>query len=292
MAKYFDKFPLVSYSNNVVKNIIARVNITEQTRKDINANFDFVLTDGASRADIVSNSYYGSPWYDWVLYLNNQIVDPYHDYYVSEDNLKKLIIAKYSSIEAAQQRILHYRNNWAIDDGEIDVDVYNGLSGKLKKYYKPKVNLNNQVISYTRLQEDWIRSTNKTLELTIDPEYISSYAIDDIISQTSTGAKATVKQIDTNKNIVTVQHVSGVFATSAAITNINAGPIEQYLDTDGQYKNRYLWQTITDDEASFWEPVTAYDYETEQNVLKRYISIIKSEYITDIDKLLQLQMTG
>lgn len=290
MAKYFDKFPLVSYSNNVVKNIIARVDFMTQTQNDINSKFDFVLTDGLSRPDLISHSYYNSPWYDWVVYLNNKIVDPYHDYYLSEDDIKKMIITKYGSVEAAQARILHYRNNWAIDDGVIDVDIYNGLNGNIKKYYKPNINLNNQIISYSRLQEDWTKTTNKTLELTLDPVYLAYYSVDDIITQTSTNAKATVKKIIPEQNILIVQHVFGSFSTSDAITNINDGPIERYLDSDGVYKNKKLWQIIDDEEASFWEPVNAYDYEMEQNVLKRYISIIKADYIADIDKILQIQM--
>jgi hypothetical protein len=292
MAKYFDKFPLVSYSNNVAKNIIARVDFTSKTRNDINANFDYVLQDGLSRPDMVSQAYYNSPWYDWVLYINNNVMDPYYDYYVSEENLNEYIISKYGSLESARRRIVHYRNNWAIDDGTIDISVYDNLSGKLKKYYKPNISITNQVLNYSRIQEDWIRTTNKVIELTMDPTYISNYIVNDIILQTSTDAKATVKQIVADKNILIIHHVVGEFDTSAVILDINTGPTEQYLDTDGTYKNKKLWETITADEAAFWEPITAYDYETEQNALKKYITIIKSDYILDIDKMLSNELAG
>lgn len=292
MGKYFDKFPLVSYSNNVVKNIIARVDFTTQTRNDINANFDYVLQDGVSRPDLLSHSYYSSPFYDWVIYLNNKMIDPYHDYYVSEDDMKKMIIAKYGSLEIAHQTIMYYRNNWAIDDGTIDTAIYEGLSGKLKKYYKPNIDERNQILDYSRLQEDWIRTTNKTIQLSLADGYVDNYNINDIISQSSSGASATIKSIDAVNNILTVQHVTGVFELSAVILAINTGPTEQYIDSDGTYKTKKLWQNIDDDEAGFWEAVSAFDYETEKNVLKRYINIIKSEYITDIDKILQSQMAG
>jgi hypothetical protein len=292
MAKYFDKFPLVSYSNNVAKNILARVDFASKTRNDINANFDYVLQDGLSRPDMVSQAYYNSPWYDWVLYINNNIMDPYYDYYVSEENLNQYIISKYGSLESARRRIVHYRNNWAIDDGTIDIGVYDNLSGKLKKYYKPNISITNQILNYSRIQEDWIRTTNKVIELTLDPAYISNYAINDVIVQSSTDAEATVKQIVADKNILIIHHVVGEFDTSAVILDINTGPTEQYLDTDGTYKNKKLWETITADEAAFWEPVTAYDYETEQNAIKKYITIIKSEYILDIDKMLSNEFAG
>ncbi len=41
---------------------------------------------------------------------------------------------------------------------------------------------------------------------------------------------------------------------------------------------------LLDLEASFWSPVTAYDYEEEQNELKRYVNIIKASYLPDIEK--------
>jgi hypothetical protein len=241
---------------------------------------------------MVSQAYYNSPWYDWVLYINNNVMDPYYDYYVSEENLNEYIISKYGSLESARRKIVHYRNNWAIDDGTIDISVYDNLSGKLKKYYKPNISITNQVLNYSRIQEDWIRTTNKVIELTLDPAYISNYNVNDIILQTATDAKASVKQIIADKNILIVHHIVGEFATSAAILDINTGPTEQYLDTDGTYKNKKLWETITADEAAFWEPVTAYDYETEQNAIKKYITIIKSDYILDIDKMLSNELAG
>jgi hypothetical protein len=147
-------------------------------------------------------------------------------------------------------------------------------------------------MNYSRLQEDWIRTTNKIIELTLDPAYISNYDVNDVIVQTSTDAEATVKQIITDKNIMIVHHIVGEFETSAAILDINTGPIEQYLDADGTYKNKNLWQTIDDDESAFWDAVTAYDYETEQNAIKKYVTIIKSDYILDIDKMLSNELAG
>lgn len=292
MGKYFDKFPLVSYSNNVVKNIIARVDFTTQIRNDINASFDYVLADNVQRPDLISHVYYNTPFYDWVIYLNNKIVDPYYDYYSSEQDMQKVIISKYGSVDAATKKIVHYRNNWAIDDSTIDIAVYDSLSGKLKKYYKPNINFNNQIMDYSRLQEDWIRTTNKIVQLTFAAGVVDNYNIDDTITQSSTDATGTIKYIDSTNNILTVQHVTGGFETSDVLLDINPGPTEEYLDADGEYKTRYLWQTIDDDEAGFWEAVSAYDYELEQNVLKRYINIIKTEYLSDIDKLLQNQMAG
>jgi hypothetical protein len=45
-----------------------------------------------------------------------------------------------------------------------------------------------------------------------------------------------------------------------------------------------LKENISTLEASFWAPVYAYEYEEEQNELKKYISLIKSSYVPDVEK--------
>lgn len=291
MAKYFDRFPLVSYSGSVAKNLMIRVDFTQATKNDLYSKFDYVLDEAIYRPDLISDTYYGSPYYDWLIYMQNNIVDPYHDFYKSESDLQKMIISKYGSVESATRNIIHYRNNWAIDDGMISQEIYDNLAVNLKKYYKPNVNLNNQIIGYSRVQEDWIRSTNKAIQVTLAPGLISTYEVGDVITQSSTSARGTIKQKQDDKNILLIQHITGTFETSENILEINTGPTEQYVDTDGTIKTRKLWQMIPDDEAPFWAPVTAYEDENEKNVLKRYVTIIKDSYLQDIDTLFTQQVS-
>ena len=84
MSKYFDKFPLVNYNGVLAKNLMVKADFTETAKRDIYSNFDYVLEEGMTRPDMISNAYYNSPYYDWLIYLSNNIIDPYHDYYKSE----------------------------------------------------------------------------------------------------------------------------------------------------------------------------------------------------------------
>ena len=45
-----------------------------------------------------------------------------------------------------------------------------------------------------------------------------------------------------------------------------------------------LNENITVGEEAFWSPVYAYDYEDEQNELKKYIKMVKSGYLSDVEK--------
>jgi hypothetical protein len=268
MSRYFNKFPLVDYNGTPAKNILARVDFTDQTKKDIYVNFDYVLQEGSTRPDILSFNYYNSTQYDWLIYMTNDIIDPYHDYYKSQADFKNYIVGKYGTAEIARSKILFYRNDWAPDESLITETVYDSLNIVVKKYWKPKLNSTNQIVGYERVKEDWTVSTNRIVQLVVD-EDISGFNIGDTISQPSVNASGVLVSKDVDAGILIVQHVEGEFEISAAdsITNVIV-----------------LRVNISALEASFWTPVYAYDYEEEQNELKKYISMIKSSYVPDVEK--------
>jgi hypothetical protein len=268
MSRYFTRFPLVDYNGVPAKNILARVDFTDQTKKDIYANFDYVLQEGTSRQDILSFNYYNSAQYDWLINLTNNVVDPYHDYYMSASDFKNYINGKYDSISSARTKILFYRNDWAPDESLISETVYENLQPNIKKYWKPKLNNTNQIVGYERVKEDWTVSTNRIVQLTVNVD-ISEFQIGDIIRQEDTDAEGTLVTKDVDANVLIVQHISGAFVE----------------ETTGIVGVAILKENIPVTEESFWSAVDAYEYEEEQNELKRYISLIKAGYLPDIEKL-------
>ena len=273
MGKYFDRFPLVDYDGTPVKNILSKVDFTDETKRDIYSNFDYVVQEGLDRPDVLSYTYYNSSMYDWLIYLSNQIVDPYHDIFRNQEDFYNHITKKYGTLASARNTIMYYRNNWAEDDRVISPTLYESLvtdeTKDMKKYWKPKLNNLGTVSGYERVKEDWIVSTNKILEITLTstPDFVSG----DILYQQSTGAYATVVNVDKTNNILTVQHLrEGEFAIN---------------EEEGIAGVNLIIQNISDEEASYWKPVSAYDFEEEQNELKRYINMIKSNYLPDVEKL-------
>jgi len=266
MSRYFNRFPLVDYNGVPAKNILARVDFTDETKRDIYSNFDYVLQEGLTRPDILSFNYYNSSQYDWLIYLSNNIIDPYHDYYMSNDDFKNYIIGKYGSTDNARNKIVYYRNDWSTDESLISEHVYDNLNSAIKKYWKPKINNTNQIVGYERIKEDWVVSTNRIIELTVDVD-TTAFEIGDIIRQND--AEGTLVSKDEVNNILTVQHVSGIFTEEAT----------------GITKVSIIKENITSVEEVFWAPVSAYNEEEEKNELKRYITLIKSSYLSDIEKL-------
>lgn len=268
MGRYFNRFPLVDYDGVPAKNILARVDFTDQTKKDIYVNFDYVLQEGTTRPDILSFNYYNSSQYDWLVYMANEIVDPYHDYYKPQDDFKKYIVGKYGSAEIARSKIMFYRNDWAPDESLISEAVYENLASNIKKYWKPKLNNTFQIVGYERVKEDWIVSTNRIVQLTVTAD-ISGFNVGDVISQPSVDATGVLVSKDIDAGILIVQHIEGAFEVSIA---------------DSISVVTVLNENITAGEEDFWAPVHAYDYEEEQNELKKYITMVKSSYVPDIEK--------
>jgi len=200
--------------------------------------------------------------------MANQIVDPYHDYYKSQEDFKNYIVGKYGSAEIARSKILFYRNDWAPDESLIPEAIYEGLSADIKKYWKPKLNTTFQIIGYERVKEDWTVSTNRIVQLTVSVD-ISTFNTGDTVSQSSTDATGVLVSKDTDAGILIIQHVVGDFVVS---------------ETDSITTVTVLNENITVGEEAFWSPVYAYDYEEEQNELKKYITMIKAGYLPDVEK--------
>ena len=272
MARYFDRFPIVDYDGSVAKNILARVDFTEKTKRDIYSTFQFTLEEGFERPDLLSYNYYGSSKFDWMIYLTNNIVDPYYDYYKSADDFKSYVETKYGSNSNARSITLFYRLNWHEDERLITIQQYDSLvaneTANARKYWKPKLTNTGAVIGYERIKEEWMVSTNKvlSLSLTVAP---TGFEVGDRVSQTSTGAFATIDYIDLENNRLTVKHVSGTFAVNAA---------------EGISEITVLSQNIPEAEAEYWYAVNAYDDEKEANELKRNVVVLKSSYLAEVEK--------
>ncbi len=272
MARYFDRFPIVDYDGDIAKNILARVDFTEKTKRDIYSTFEFTLEEGFERPDLLSYNYYGSSKFDWMIYLTNNIVDPYYDYYKSAEDFKSYMETKYGSNSNARSITLFYRLNWHEDERTITVQQYEALvadeTANARKYWKPKLTNTGAVIGYERIKEDWTVSTNKvlSLSLTVSP---SGFAVGDRVTQTSTEAYATVDYIDLENNTLTVKHVNGTFTVNEA---------------EGIKEITLISQNIPEAETEYWYAVNAYDDEKETNELKRNVFVLKSSYLAETEK--------
>jgi hypothetical protein len=85
-----------------------------------------------------------------------------------------------------------------------------------------------------------------------------------------------------SNNIVLINNIQGQFSNTAG----NVGSlVKNYTFTTTSVTNTNTISTpISSDELFYWEPVTAYTYETEVNESKRSIKLIDKAYVDQIER--------
>ena len=144
MPYLFRSFPKVNYSLKKNKNFELLTNITLRFKvRDIIKNrtaiyFDYVVKD-SDRPDIIASKYYDDPTLDWIIFLVNDIVDPYYDWPLSDESFDSYMRTLYGSTAEAKSTVFEYRkiiNNQSVRfDGKIipkrtvvvDLNTYNSL---------------------------------------------------------------------------------------------------------------------------------------------------------------------
>lgn len=263
MAGYFNFFPSTEYANTIVTNLISKVKFDQSVQKNLAVFYPYTVEQG-ERPDQIAGRYYDNPELDWVIYLANDIMDPYYDWPLSQNQFYEYVTAKYGSTSNAQSKILFYRNNYAADDTALTISSYNALVSTLKKYFKPVLGINSNIVSYDRKEIDQVLETNKVINLTISSGTFNS---GDRFTQGNSSGFVTFA----NTSHVVIDKVTGLFTTGAA-----TGATITAANT--------VSQPISDVEASYWEPVTAYTYEEELNDSKLHIRILDKSYVGKIEK--------
>ena len=305
MTKFFNKFPKITYENNLAINLLARVTMSKLALNSKQAYYDYTIVEG-TRPDNLSYNYYDNSDYVWLIGLANQIVDPYYDFPISTENLNILITKKYGSIANAQNIIKFFRTNWLADESRITTAAYSALGVGEQKYWAPEINQNNSILAYVRKKEDWVVTTNKIQQLSIDnasfnllsednyeiisedtsnivvdytPETVpdNKFVAGELVSQNGVTFATVVTSSETT---LVIQHISGT-AVTGEITGLTSGASGTVTSLNTISIN------IPAEELIYWESVSVYDYEVEQNAKKRNIKLIDNRFADSATKELK-----
>lgn len=268
MANYFGAFPLYYYNGTLCKNITQRTALTQQSIEETSLYYDYPITQGR-RPDIVSYDVYGDQYKDWLIYYANQIVDPYYGWYMDEQDLNNHIIEIYGSIAVSQETIKYYHVNWQTDDSQLTTSAYNALLPNVKKYWTPFFGEFGEILYYQRARNDRTYTTNRIVNLTMSlTSNTQGFVVGERINQVSGGvvtAAANICRIDSRT--MQVQHVEGTFQPG----NVR-GLKSNTIKVIGEVTT--LATSIVPSEEAYWSPLTVYDYEIQQNELRKNIKLV------------------
>ena len=284
-ARYFDKFPTITYSNTTAVDITKRTALLERVSDNPYVFYPYEITSN-ERADQLSARYYEDQYKSWILYFSNKIVDPYYEWYLSQNEFTDFIVKKYGSYYDAESRIKNYRNNW-LNQETISVSAFESLAYSQKKYWEPNYGSSNRITGYSRKQVDWIINTNKIVSIAANSATYQAYTDkqrdfvkDEICTiyfdQYHQGRGQVL--LTSNSNI-TLQHLSGDFLASGEVV-INANSYiyghESTVNTKFIATTLIANNFIDGAEEVYWSPVTYLDYEIERNEFNKTIRVIDS----------------
>lgn len=263
---YFNKIPDINYNGYVVKNLLSRARLSDQTKQTKTLFYPYTLKE-EDRPDVLSMYYYDDPGYTWLIWLCNNVIDPYYDLPLSSDDLSK----KYD--EKAHRRIKMWRNNWPEDVGQIGIDVYEVMGGYERKYWDPVVDQEYRPIAYRRKRHDDVVSTNRVLRVTVADG--TRFEIGEEVRTTDPDQYATV--VSTDLVSITIQHVIGDVLVGDVLTGQNSAVVQTVSAV------QTLVETVAHTESKYWSPVTEYEYAVEQNEAKKDIVLIDARYRSSIE---------
>lgn len=279
LYNYFSKLGTVNYNGEIVVDILKSVRFKEFVKKNIVTYYPYTIKEG-ERAETIAYNYYEDERYAWIVYLSNNILDPYYQWPLSVKEFNKFLVAKYGTIEITQQRIAFYRNNWYNDDSLLTPSAFNALAKELKKYWNPIIGYTGEIGSYERKRDDSVVDTNAIIEIAVNS--IEDFIEGEKVTQKTSGVVSASGWIKTiTESTLVVNNITGTFqATAGAIGSVVG-------DTSGVSRSvtaaTETYRAIPLIEAAYWSPVTVYDYEDEINESRKHIKLIDRRYVPAIE---------
>jgi hypothetical protein len=280
VERYFQKFPVISYSNTQVVDITRKAVLLSKVSANPYVYYPYEIVE-EERADQFSARYYEDSYQSWVLYITNNITDPYYEWYLSEQQLVELCDKKYGSYFLAEQKTKFYRNDWE-GKGNIDVSAYNALTVGMKKYWEPVYGSGSNVVAYKRKENEWTINTNKITSYSVSNTSFVTDEICNIVFNNNYSGTGQVQSV--NGNTLFVQHLSGTFLSNSSVAITGSSYIygEESGVNTAFSSTTLVANNIPSDEENYWAPVTYYDYEREKNEFNKTIRVLEKNFSQQI----------
>lgn len=274
--KYFEKFPLIKYNGQTVRDITRRVVLLDPAKN--NSLFKTYELKPNERPDLVAKTQYDDSYMDWLLFMSNQVIDPYYDWYMDPFTFASYINKKYTTFELASTKIKHYRNNWRQQQNPITVSEFDNLLPEQKDYYEPIYTpsyTSTTVINYQRKRIDTLLDTNSIVRFGVANGNV--FSSDELLKVSYNNSVAGYCQVMyTNSSCVIAKHITNNNVVKTSV------PTNSFLYSSEKNANTsisssvFLANNIPSNQTGFWSPVTYYDYENELNENNKNIKAVSN----------------
>jgi len=304
--RYFTNFPTIEYNSANAVNITERVVFLNNALKNPYVFYPYTITEN-ERADQFANRYYNDSFKSWILYLGNQIIDPYYGWYLTINEFNEFLNKKYASknpnsgysgLQLAQLKTKYYQNNW-YDSESLTVGGFDALPYNLQKYWQPVYGSRNNIIKYVRSQLDQIATTNSIRSYTVaNTSFINDEICEIVFDNNGHVGQGQILSVNSDTNTIYLQHITGVsmpyYNSPSDNTEISGNSyiygLESGTNTAFTTATNVI-DNISLDEIVYWSPVTYYDYENSKNQYNSTIRVLDSAYSTTVSNNLKTLLT-
>ena len=95
--QYFENFPIIEYQGRRVRDITRRSAFVKTIANNPYLYYPYTIKEG-ERAEDIAQFYYGSVDYVGLIYMANNIIDPYHQWPMDEQTFKNYLVDKYTDL--------------------------------------------------------------------------------------------------------------------------------------------------------------------------------------------------
>jgi len=286
--RYFEKFPLINYNGQVVRDITRKVNLIDPTKN--NSLFSKYEVKSGERPDLISGIYYDDPYMDWLLFMSNQVINPYYDWYMDPLTFDSYIDKKYGSYQLAMIKIKYFRNNWRKYLDPITVDEFNNLLPEQKDYFEPLYTssyISTTPFNYRRKRLDTYLDTNSIVKFGVaNGSVFSNNELINVSYNKQTSGRGQV--MFTNSSCVIIKNIT---SNEVVKTSVPSNSFLYSLETKANTSvssSAFLANNIPNNQVGYWSAVTYYDYEFELNENNKNIKAVANSISGKIAENLNL----
>lgn len=278
---YFTQFPQITYDSYPAINLLTRVVFRKKLRESFENYFLYTIPDGQT-AQQLAQDYYGDPTNDILIWLINDIVDPYYGWPLNQKRLDNYIIEKYGSLQVAQLKILNWESNWFGNEDKLTIAGYQALVDNDKQFWTPVIRPGNVLLNYKRNKQNLAVTTNMYGQL-IYTSNVAPFNVGDVITDANNGT-TTAEVCWANSTQLTIKNVLGQWYIA---NNYNIQNVTDFGNiTTVPVMLVSLNPVIPAAQAVYFSPISVYDYEHWLNQQKSYIRLLHSDYLTAAQALI------
>lgn len=137
MPGFFSNFPTIDYNGKKIRDITKR-SIAVEKIKNVGVPLQPFKVEENERCDYLASALFSRPDFDYIFYMLNDIIDPYYEWYLTQEQLDEFISTKYG-VTSLSVRYYYYYDMYELitnTDYKIDPDTYLPLSSTDKLLYR------------------------------------------------------------------------------------------------------------------------------------------------------------